>query len=835
MFSYNFTKNTHDMKYIFTLVLIANFFGLTNAQNLKSPDEFLGYTIGSEFTRHHEVVSYFEHLDENSSLVTFSSYGQTNERRALSYAVITSEENHARLEEIRKNNLKQTGILDGDSSPEIAIVWLSYNVHGNEASSAEASMVTAFELITNSKNVLDNTVVIIDPTVNPDGRDRYVNGYNQVKSSPYTAYQDAIEHSEPWPGGRSNHYLFDLNRDWMWATQIETQQRLKIYNLWMPHVHVDFHEQGINSPYYFAPAAKPFHKIITNFQEEFQTQIGKNNAKAFDEKKWAYFTRERFDLFYPSYGDTYPTYNGAIGMTYEQAGSGQAGLGVNTDEGYELTLKDRIRHHVQTGLSTVETSSENAEKLNSEFKTYFKNTLDFDYYVLVGEQSKLNTLTKLFDQHDYEYQFSKEENLKGKPIYSTAEVSFDADKALVIPTDQPKSKMLKVLLEADPELSTPLTYDITSWNIALAHGVKAYTVSGDIDSQPKEDPYVQESIKAKTVGYIAPWKSTTNAKFLVELLKNKIDVRATTKPFKIENKSYDRGSLILTKTNNRDSNFDSLVVELANKYRIKLVATQTSFSDSGTDFGSPDVKKINSQRIAVLRGDEVSSLSYGSVWHFFEKELNYPIISIDTKDLIKIDLNKYDVLILPSGSYLKIFNKKKLSSLSDWIKNGGKLIAMSTALSTFEGKKGFGLEKMEVEKDSVKNNLISYAEREKERTKDNITGAVFNIKVDNTHPLAFGYADSYATLKTSSAAYKYLKNGFNVGYIENTPERLSGFAGEKALEKISKSLVFGEQRLGRGSIIYMVDDVLFRSFWENGKLFFVNALFMVNNRSQTFK
>jgi hypothetical protein len=321
----------------------------------------------------------------------------------------------------------------------------------------------------------------------------------------------------------------------------------------------------------------------------------------------------------------------------------------------------------------------------------------------------------------------------------------------------------------------------------------------------------------------------------VELLKNKIDVRATTKPFKIENKSYDRGSLILTKTNNRDSNFDSLVVELANKYRIKLVATQTSFSDSGTDFGSPDVKKINSQRIAVLRGDEVSSLSYGSVWHFFEKELNYPIISIDTKDLIKIDLNKYDVLILPSGSYLKIFNKKKLSSLSDWIKNGGKLIAMSTALSTFEGKKGFGLEKMEVEKDSVKNNLISYAEREKERTKDNITGAIFNIKVDNTHPLAFGYADSYATLKTSSAAYKYLKNGFNVGYIENTPERLSGFAGEKALEKISKSLVFGEQRLGRGSIIYMVDDVLFRSFWENGKLFFVNALFMVNNRSQTFK
>ena len=823
------------MKYLFTLVLLVSLFKFSNAQDLQSPDEFLGYPIGSEFTRHHQVINYFNYLSQNSPLATFSSYGQTNERRTLSYAVITSEENHSNLEDIRKNNLKQTGILEGDSSPEIAIVWLSYNVHGNEASSAEASMVTAFELMTNQKSMLDNTVVVIDPTVNPDGRDRYVNWYNQVKSSPYTAYQDAIEHNEPWPGGRPNHYLFDLNRDWMWATQIETQQRLKIYNLWMPHVHVDFHEQGINSPYYFAPAAKPFHKTITDFQKEFQTQIGKNNAKAFDEKRWAYFTRERFDLFYPSYGDTYPTYNGAIGMTYEQAGNGQAGLGIHTDEGYELTLNDRIKHHVQSGLSTIKTSSENAKKLNSEFKTYFKNTVDFDYYVLVGEKSKLNTLTKLFDQHDYEYKFSKEEKLKGKPIYSTAKISFDAVQALVVPANQPKSKMLKVLLEADPKLSTPLTYDITSWNLALAHGVQAYTVSGNINTQPKENPYSQESVEAGTVGYIAKWKSMTDAKFLAELLQNKIKVRATTKPFKIENESYDRGSLILTKTNNRDSHFDSLVMELAYKYHIKLAATQTSFSDSGTDFGSPDIKKINSQRIAVLRGDEVSSLSYGSIWHFFEQELNYPIISIDAQDLNKIDLKDYDILILPSGSYSKIFNKKKLSSLSDWIKNGGKLIAMSSALSTFEGKKGFGLEKVEVEKDSTQNNLISYAERKKERTKDDITGAIFNIKVDNTHPLAFGYTDSYATLKTSSAAYKYLNKGFNVAYIEDTPERLSGFAGEKALEKISKSLVFGEQRLGRGSIIYMVDDVLFRSFWENGKLFFVNALFMVNNRSQTFK
>jgi len=469
----------------------------------------------------------------------------------------------------------------------------------------------------------------------------------------------------------------------MWATQIETQQRLKIYNLWMPHVHVDFHEQGINSPYILHQQQSPFIRLLPIFKRNFKPKLEKIMLKHLTKKSGPTLLENASIYFTPSYGDTYPTYNGAIGMTYEQAGSGQAGLGVNTDEGYELTLKDRIRHHVQTGLSTVETSSENAEKLNSEFKTYFKNTVDFDYYVLVGEKSKLNTLTKLFDQHDYEYKFSKEEKLKGKPIYSTAKISFDAVQALVVPANQPKSKMLKVLLEADPKLSTPLTYDITSWNLALAHGVQAYTVSGNINTQPKENPYSQESVEAGTVGYIAKWKSMTDAKFLAELLQNKIKVRATTKPFKIENESYDRGSLILTKTNNRDSHFDSLVMELAYKYHIKLAATQTSFSDSGTDFGSPDIKKINSQRIAVLRGDEVSSLSYGSIWHFFEQELNYPIISIDAQDLNKIDLKDYDILILPSGSYSKIFNKKKLSSLSDWIKNGGKLIAMSSALSTF--------------------------------------------------------------------------------------------------------------------------------------------------------
>ena len=332
------------------------------SQNIQSPKEFLGYELGKQFTRHHRVVDYFTYVSTQLDNVLLEKYGETNERRPLYVSYISSKKNIENIEQIRHNNLGQTGLKPA-SINDIAIVWLSYNVHGNEASSTEASMQTLYELVTTKKDQLENTLVIIDPCINPDGRDRYANWYNQVKSEPYNTDQNAKEHREPWPGGRANHYLFDLNRDWAWATQIESTQRLKIYNKWMPHVHVDFHEQSMNNPYYFAPAAEPFHEIITDWQRNFQTQIGKNHARYFDKNGWLYFTKESFDLLYPSYGDTYPTYMGAIGMTYEQAGGGMGGLGVDTDHGYELTLVDRVAHHKTTGLSTVEIASKNAVTL----------------------------------------------------------------------------------------------------------------------------------------------------------------------------------------------------------------------------------------------------------------------------------------------------------------------------------------------------------------------------------------------------------------------------------------------------------------------------------------
>jgi hypothetical protein len=363
-------------KLVSLLLLLAAFMAVHAQQKLQSPAEFLGYELGERFTRHHRAVEYYNYVAQSLPYVRVVPYGETYEHRPLLYAVVTSPENFEKLEQIRLDNLRRAGIEPGTPTTKVAIVWMSYNVHGNEANSLEASMRTLYELAdptnTKSSEWLKNTVVILDPCINPDGRDRYANFYNQFGNIPANPDIDATDHREPWPGGRPNHYLFDLNRDWAWQTQIESRQRIKAYTQWMPHVHVDFHEQGFNSPYYFAPAAEPYHEVITPWQREFQVTIGKNHAKYFDAEGWLYFTKEVFDLLYPSYGDSYPTFNGAIGMTYEQAGSGRGGLTITTKEGDPLTLKDRLTHHHTAGMSTVEVTSVNAAKVVDEFEKYFR-------------------------------------------------------------------------------------------------------------------------------------------------------------------------------------------------------------------------------------------------------------------------------------------------------------------------------------------------------------------------------------------------------------------------------------------------------------------------------
>ena len=839
-------------KAFLTLFALLNFFLLYAQPTTKSPEQYLGYTLGDRFTRHHKVVEYFEHVANTSPKVNLQYYGETNEHRPLLVAIVASEINMARLEEIRTNNLKRSGLEKGGASNDpTAIVWLSYNVHGNEASSIEASMKTLYALITEERGAtwLQNTVVIIDPCVNPDGRDRYDNFYNQYGDNRYNPNGDAMEHHEPWPGGRPNHYLFDLNRDWAWQTQVESSQRSVIYHQWMPHIHVDFHEQYVNNPYYFAPAAEPFHEVITPWQREFQTAIGKNHAKYFDANHWLYFTKQYFDLLYPSYGDTYPTYNGAIGMTYEQAGHGYAGLGIITEYGDTLTLDDRIQHHFTTGMSTVEITSQHADRVVKEFASYFDQNMNNpagqfkSYVVKVGTKAgHIEKLTRFLDQQHIRYgNITSPRTIKGFGYKTNAQASIQVDKNdLVISTNQPMSRLVTTLFEPVVKLSDTLTYDITAWALPYAYGLDAYAVS---EKLPVTEAYIPPSIMSiempgSAYAYALPYQGMEDAKLMAALIQKGVNLRVAHKPLTINGTDFGRGTLIITRRNNEKfgSGFDSMLQNMAKQHQRQLMPLTTGFAEHGVDLGSADVARLAPPRVAVLGGEQTSSLNFGEIWHFFEKQLEYPITNIGTSYFSSIDLSAYDVLIIPHG-YYSLFDEATLKSLTEWVQAGGKVVAIGKALDIFKGKEDYSLKQYaseeaqkKYEKDpTLEEQLKDYASQERDELSGSIFGAVFKIKLDNTNPLAYGYDRDYFTLKTTNQNLAYLKNGGNVGTLQGQAKPISGFAGYKATDKLQNSLVFGVENVGEGQVVYLVDNPLFRGFWENGKLLFTNAVFMVGN------
>lgn len=822
-------------------------------QNLLSPKEFLGYELGERFTRHHRVVEYFQHVANAMPNVDFHQYGETYEHRPLVYVVIASPENYARLEQIRQDNLRRAGMAEGSPSTKISIVWLSYNVHGNEANSMEAAMQTLYELAdpnnARSKEWLKNTVVIIDPCINPDGRDRYANFYNQYGNRIVNPSPEAKEHREPWPGGRSNHYWFDLNRDWAWLTQMESQQRIKIYNQWMPHVHVDFHEQGYDSPYYFAPAAEPYHEVITPWQREFQVMIGKNHAKYFDAQGWLYFTKERFDLYYPSYGDTYPTYNGAIGMTYEQAGGGSAGLAIRTREGDPLTLRDRLTHHHTTGLSTVEITSMNSNRVVEEFEKYFRDNLNnppspYKSYVIKSDNNpdKIKRLAALLDAHLIRYGHpSAGKATRGYDYTTQSTQNFNlTTEDLVINIYQPKSRLITTLFEPVSKLPDSVTYDITAWNLFYAYGLKGYAVNERVNPgkayQPKEA--VSKPVEGKPYAYVFNYNSVADVEFLCALMKKGVKVRSSLSAFKVNGEHFDAGALVVTRRNNENvADFDNLVQTLANEHNRKFLAATTGFVESGNDFGSGSVNYIKPPRVAVMVGEQVSSLSAGAIWHFFEQEIKFPLTQIGTEYFRSVDLKNYDVLVVPEGRYA-LFDEETLKKVTDWVSGGGRLILISGALNSFADKNGFALKryasedaKKEAEKkdkdEQAKDALLTYEEAERKGISKLISGAIYKVLLDKSHPLAFGLGTTYYTLKTNELYFGYLQGGWNVGVIKGKAKPIQGYAGYKINAKLDNSFVLGVEDKGRGAVVYFVDDPLFRNFWENGKMLFSNAVFIV--------
>ncbi|NJN27884.1 MAG: zinc carboxypeptidase [Cyclobacteriaceae bacterium] len=809
------------------------------SSGLKSPTDFLGYPLGSKFSYHHRVIDYLQHVENHSNNVKLHTYGTTVEGRELQVAYLSSPENLEKLESIRQSNLSLAGITKGSSSGiDVAIVWLSYNVHGNEASSTETAMKVLYELAANTNpqfaKWLENLVIIIDPCLNPDGRDRYVNWYRQVAGSKPNPNVQTTEHQENWRHGRSNHYLYDLNRDWVWQTQKESQQRLALYNAWLPQIHVDFHEQNYNAQYYFAPAARPWHESITDWQKEFQHLVGNNNAKYFDEKGWLYFTRETFDLLYPGYGDTYPSYNGAIGMTFEMPGNSEAGLLIRTEKGDSLTLAHRIDMHYTTTMATLEICYNHRKKLIDEFGSFFSkaNQTSGSYLLKSNKKDRLEMLSNLLDKNGIVYHspadakaikaFSYEKNAQTEANMTTDD--------LLVPLQQPKSTLAKVLFERYTSLTDSLTYDITAWSLPYAYGLDAYFINGNVASTSYKRPeYAAPKGDKMPYAFLLNWTSTIDAAFLAAALQQGFKINYATIGFNFNAVDYNAGSLIITKIDNEQNikGFDQELITLAKAFQRELVPVYGGSGNGSIDLGSQKIKFLKKPKIALLAGKGISTLKFGEIWHFFDLEIQYPIDIVDVDIIDDVVLSEYNMLILPNGQYRYFESDEGFRKINAWVMQGGKLLLFESAIGAFVGEGKFNLKKEEDKEEETPTVLFPYQELERELVQNYIQGGIVKAKVDNTHPLAFGYEAHYYSLKKSNTAYTYLNDGWNVAYIESGDRVVAGYVGTKPKMELGKKLLFGVENRGQGEVVYFVDDPLFRGFWQNGKLFLANAVFFV--------
>lgn len=820
---------------------------ITAKAQLKTPSEFIP-DYGKQISYYYQVESYFKFLTEESNSIKKQNYGKTSEGRDLSVYYISTPENLANLDLIRNNNLAAIGLSDKVSKTigDKLIVWLSFSVHGNEYAGTESAMTVAYQLLNpnnpESKKWLENTIVVLDPCINPDGYSRYGNWLREISGKKTHPELSDREHMEVWPGGRFNHYLFDLNRDWAWQTQIESEQRLALYNEWLPQVHVDVHEMGYNSPYFFPPSAEPWHEFIDRYQKDFQNVVGEKISKKFDQENWLYNTRETYDMFYPSYGDTYPTYNGAVGMTFEQGGIG-AGRAVLLENGSVLTIQDRINHHAKSVLTTVGAAASESDHLIQGFRKYMTDSRKnikgkYNTYVLKNN-AKLEQLTVLLKKNKIEFAYADaNQKAVGFNYQTQKDKSFAIDiNDLIIKVDQPKAVLAQMLFEPYNKLNDSLSYDITAWNLPLAYGVEGYALKNNLNIKTKAtiEPIVHNTPQNVYAFYV-PWNNRISAQVLSSLHQNNIKVRAARQKAIFGELPVEAGGLIVSKADNpKIIDFEKTVIDII-KIKNDYNFINTAYTVNGKDLGGENFFLLKAPKIALLSGKGVSSTEFGAVWYYLDSVMGYPLSVIETTNFELLNLNGYNTLILADGSY--DFSKEQQKQIDDWIKNGGKVIAMNNALNVFADKEGYSLSlydsdedkkasEKEVKDKELKDRFLDYRGSERRAISATVTGAIIENVLDTTYPMSFGLGDKYFSLKTDDKQYPLVKNAINVAYIP-VDYKSYGFIGNNLKKKLNKTVSFAVESKENGKLIYMMDNPLFRGFWENGNLLFSNALFLVN-------
>lgn len=799
-------------------------------KGIPSPEDFLGYGIGEHHTRHDLIVAYMEKLAELSEKATLTEYGRTHEGRKLVMLTVTAPKNFSNMEDIKSQHLAFT---DPSKSPtnydEVPVfINLGYNVHGNEPSSSEAALLMAYTLVASQTpevlNYLENAVIFIDPTINPDGRDRHTQWANTYQGSPEVADPQDAEHNEYWPGGRTNHYWFDLNRDWLLAVNPESRGKLKWFHNWYPNVVTDFHEMGTQSTYFFEPMkpnASQDPIMPKENYEDLNTLFGNAFAKSLDSIGSLYFTKEVFDGTYPGYGSSYPDLQGGLALLFEQASS--RGHRQTTAFG-EITFAFTIRNQYVSSIATVETAVSNKAYLRKYQQNFFKSALTN------ASNSKIRGYS-FGDPKDV----NRTKAFIDKLLLHQIEVYEDGDR-FVVPTDQPQYRMVQTMFETYDKYRDSVYYDASAWSLTNFYNMKSKPVNkvsltNEITST---DGLINITPINKTAyAYILDWDDY-NAPAALRYMQDKgLVASISSKPFTVEyraeKKLFNYGAVMIPvslQDQSSDEVFE-IVKKAQEKYEVPVVDVTTGLNLDGVDLGSRNISPIKETKAAMLIGEGVRSYDAGEVWHLLDTRVHMPITKIPMRNLNKADLNKYTTLVMVSGKYN--LNDKQLQKIKDWVSGGNTLITLGTA-SEWAIKEELVKEELTTyPKDSTA--VVSrkpYVDSPENLGKENIGGIIVKADIDRTHPLGFGFVDDQIPVyKNNTVWLKPSKNAYStvVKYAENP--HIDGFITEKNMEKYLKpsaSLIVS--KVGSGRVVMFADNPNFRGSWYGTNRLFLNALFL---------
>lgn len=812
-----------------------------------TPQEFLGYPLGERFTSWNRIVDYFNELSKKSNLITMQQIGETYEHRPLMLATITSPKNRAALDSIRQN---VTSLADRNTTAaraaEIAkstpaIVWLAFGVHGNESSSAEAAMQVASTLLRDPA-VLDNVVVLIDPLQNPDGRERYIQWYTRSRGSSADANPDSFEHSEPWPGGRFNHYLIDMNRDWAWASQKETLAREAEYRKWYPQVVVDFHEMGANSTYFFPPDAKPINVNLPKDIEKWNEVFGRANADAFTKKGWAFFVAHNYDLFYPGYGDSWPSLHGAIGMTYECAGGPRGGTAFAREDGTVLTLADRVARHYTTGITTVRTAAAHTEELLRY--TYDSmhanvNAAQSNSFLIASTSPNFIPLMQMLQHQQIEIGIlNAPATVRASRIdVESAESRTFAAGTAVISTKQPLGGLVQTLLEKSPTFSPGYLeeqrkksqadeendfYDLTSWSLPLAMNVDAWVTNAPFAAETRAYATpAPNAFRAASYGYVIDGNDPNLYRAEGRMIREGIRFSVSDDVIPVSDRTLPRGSIVILKGNN-GQDVDLRLQRVVADSGIAAVALESGWN-SGSAFGSEKIHFVREPKIALVGGQGVGATSYGMLWHTLDIDTPVPHSNLSLDAFRNADLSRYNVIVFPDGGgYADRMGRRGGENLQNWLRNGGTVVAIRSA-SAFLRSKDVEISKIKPwEAPKPKDDKTPVEERYNDYS---IPGATFRTSMNERSYLTFGLTrPPYVLIDGSNAFLPVTHAVDNIVTISKDNPLVAGVAWPESLDRIKGSAYMVAEPFGRGQVITFADDPHYRLFWRGTLPLFMNAV-----------